>query len=1804
MPKVVVKLYDENGNVIREVPYGENGITGASINGERQQVYKDTDKQGNEIYVSDDNFSDPYIGAGKQIERAVSIQAPKVSVENGKMVISGSQEVLQSPLAQQMRDQLQTLKGSDISSDEVQNALNVLNEEVKNSVSDQMIKMSLGWTPDQYKDYQYTVQTVRTTNPMASSNKVKGYNKDGEIEMKTPQEWVDYYRKVYSTDERTNEFLKSLVADDPYSRTMALILSGGSMVPTYGWDAGEQIGQGLEAFRNQMAKFPYGIARRLNTSKDVARVEDIIEKYDLPLDAFWRDEDMPYNEIAFEEMKKSIEGKSWSQLSDVQKAFLIELNVTRESSSTPASNRGMIGFEREVAKDLENLFSDDEATSKKAVENVLTSDSYERFAKIRDDFNNIVDSDRQNIGVPEERLSKNAIWSGTQQAIGNFAGVIGRFWWEALVGKALTGASVNRISEVLGEKIVNALGKIGFSPASSIGKGLLRFSAELAGTIPEDIVQTAIDNIVTYNDSDNANLLNPEQMSDQFKTNLIFMSIFNGVRAGWSAVKRAKIAKELKKISDLSKEIDIGAVTSDAEAIARSVDNGGEIKIDGDRVYVENADGTTTDFRNTTPEQGRIIQQSLFDWAAKNTDADTTVKSNGEIETPEFDDAARAISDSVDNPVKAADEGVGTGTVKVEVDTPDGKKTVEAQDFNFKNSDEVIDANLKITPTKTNLKLYRLRGLSTIMREFKSMLREFHNKFGDVTVSDFDWVRRLSESGYSPDKIIGTIDPTTNRVMTQNTINAMKWWAEQPIVKKLRMASLKSLGMGSEDYNILGYLPQTDYDPTVLPLDEVLFGQLWKKSTGKSVVKDGKYIGYGGTFEGRFKTFASNMLWDIRNKEVIAAKIMEEAELDGKKITPEQAMKAAEAGQTVYKTADKAKSTKSMNKALESQGDFDKAEWDKINEEVRQEAPKCGAGKAIHDGFSDVYMGANSKNVTGQAGSFELGFNQMSDNMKRISIGDGMSMYDWGGAQIIYGYQDAVELVGRWEMAGAHPSQFRGMLIDHIQQYSHRSSQYAEAVADRIIERIANSKGGMTKGNVINELGKAFRSEGMSRLRKWLVMAKYDQFNDATKKYIDTFLFNKMQLDSVTGNAKVKSNLTKLMNKLTEARYDAIFYGNVKNALLQISELNRLFVTFKWGDVAKMFKRLATDADFRDRVNLYVEAVAPRTSFMDAEIYGSYQKAAEGFEVGEDGVTFNKIKGTAKEVKKVADDIGLAPINTAESMKNRMMVAAILQEAESKNISGNELLPYMRSRFERVALAADEMGRIGLASNPLAKPLLFLQNFQIRELGMHYYNIKDATGMVGGSKFKKAAEFLKYASKVIGTKMATTLLLSRIGYSAAQTMGFDPFGLLNNYNQMDEDEMNWWDKQISGGILTPIFAGGMMSLVSDLYFMARDAYEDSVRETVSEEAEANLENPFAFRGLDLGAALGNAGYWKKLTTGFIPGSTFGNRIGQMNEMMNSGWATSATGNKMYTAPEDPWNIIKGYLFGRSATQNALNYSQNYGNDLLQTLGRMNPFRNYNEFDPIDTKNYTDWFDGSENDMQQFEKGRKYFQQQRDAILDAYRTALSANKSATKEDVAEAKNDMMDKLNDLWEQLSRFVDAYEDRNGSITQKMVKSIISLLDVDDVLLATNADEDSATGLDNYSKALERYSQFDLPNIGTYTGPSTKEPEKEVKYQGSPQWRTASRSKYDLYTEAVNVLKQVDVELKDLRNKLKTPISDAYEIEDYDTVTKLQKQYLDAFDNVVSPIVALYGTGILSSTDVVNQLKDMLSTGTSSRS
>lgn len=1918
------------------------------------------------------SYSDPFEQAVANIDSSVSVQTPKVKIDGNKIVIQGTQDALNSPLTAQIEDELQALKGADLSNEEVQGAVDALNEEIRHTLRNWALQGTINWTEEEFTNYQRLLQTMRQSNPLNSTETFKAkrpggdfyYDENGEkiLEL-TPQEWIDYWKKNFSSETRNDLFMKSQESADPYERVMALIMSAGLTTnkddrgynkAIYGYDFWEYINRFWETAFNNYNMLNYGIDTLINKDANTQRVEQLAKDKGLDITSAIRsssysrwskDDDLirsewTKDEDSYNKIKEAIKGKSWDELSDAERLFVIESLTAAEHGGTllrPVDRQGPIwehGHE-ESSANLNDMASDDKEKSIEAIKWIMDNGNYDDILKINSNVMMWAGKRRQYAEEPEEKSINDSLWAEGNVGAGRIAGTIARYAAENIIGKVLTGGhSMNKISDAIGEKIVGWLSKHNISPVSSVGQGLLKFTANLIGTIPEDIVQNAVDNVLTDNADQNQYLLDPAQMTEGVKQNLLIMTAWNAILAGVSGIKKIKFIRQMKKLSSLSEELDfpeaeLEKALNTANDAANVVAKGGHFEVSNGTVYAVDADGNRSVMKDLTVEQAQMMNKAVADaeasgrpigdngsasstnineaalptktlaelqaekatatarleqlqsqrkaweqndWKDENgvdvkqreqteysaeeiygtsklerldSEIDATkrriMETDSEIDAAkqiyneegtktkydeavekvkkgsdnvDADDAARA-ADNADNP-KADSDGtttrVDTGT---ETEAGTTRRTVDAegQSTGYKSLDNAINTRPEATPE--GIRRWHPRALNAILREAATTLfKDFKARFGDVQASDFDWVNYNISKGKSISEIIGTENPVTHRVVTQNMIDAMKWWADHPMVRILREQSREGLGKAG-DYNRLGYLPHTAYDPSLVTIEEAKAGQLWKRFTGKSVENDaGEFVGYGGDLEGRYRTYASNMLWDMNSKSILAAKLIEEAELDGKKLTPDEALKMADDVKKLDEKVNNSKSSKSMAKGLSKDGSAGIDDFKKANEEVKKEAPKSGAGKAVHDAWGEAYVGHNQANVVEQPkrlGAKMISLNDQADVMRGIVIdyrGRRMNMYESGAGDLTYSRQNAIEFVNRVQRTG---SGWREPLIEYIIEHSRRSRQYAEQIADNMLARMAKEakNGKITKASAIVSLSKSFKSEAWSRYRRFLALAKFEgkgSFNAETTAFINDFTFRHMQMDNLINNAGL---LSKISNALVDLRYDALFYGNLKNALLQVSELSRLFTSFKLGDVGSMLKRLATDADFRERVNLYVQAVAPESSGLKASLYDAYGQASDAMEVKDDGVHFKKLK----QGKKALDDIGLAPINAAESLKNRTLIAALVSEADRLREAGyiksdNEYLMHLRRRFERVGLAQNEMGRLGLASSPIARPLLFLQNFQIRELGMHYYNIFDPDDLETGGKLADAGvskgrmrwEGAKYLMKVFGTKLAVTLILARLGYSASQTLGIDPFGLANNYDSLTDEERTWVDDQISHGVLTPLVSSGITSIFSDLYFMAREAYEDANRTTVSEEARANLNKGIA-SGLDFGV-FANPNTWAEVGAKFIPGSNTANRIDQMNQMMSTGWATSASGNKMYTAPDDALNTVLGYLFGRSATQNAVNYQQTYGNDLGQTLSRtVGKFfadafgGGYDELDAIDQENFTDWFDGSDNDTQQFEKGRRSFRKERDRILDTYEEAI--RKGRDDDQIAEAKNDMNKELDALYDRVGRFVDAYEKQHGAITGKMVKDLINLMNIDRKSITDTPDEMNEKGLSEYDKALERYVQHGLPAVGTYTGPTKEHPETELKYQGSPQWRVKSGTKYDLRSEVVAVLDAGDAMLKDMRKDLKDSLNDAYDKEDYDEVKKIQKQYLTAFDSVVGPILATYGSGVLSNGDVVNQLEAMLS-------
>ena len=621
--------------IVRNIISGESGNDKAFDTPAYENALKNTGYTDEEARAYWTPRQDPF--SQESLSDYVSLQTPKVSIENNNITISAPEEVLKSPFVAQLQKELSSLKGVDLKSPEIKNTIDQLNKEIQTNYTES-IKEAIGWTQQEYEDYQRAVQATSVSNPMKSFDYLKWgpdgtpiTDEQGKIIIKTPEEWIAYWRENYNADERTDLFKKSLQSNKPYERTMALVMAGpGGTNPVYGYSQDERIGQFLQAAASEMGKLPEGLSRLLSEDYNTRSLESLQKKTGVPVEALRRfdinDESKFNTEIG------NISGKSWSDLSDNQKAFVLEVGVSKENSMLPTWQRGAITQQQ---YSIDDIYSDDSNKSKEAIKSILENSSFDKYKEVRNNYDTwqgYSDWSEED----DERLAKNAIWSGVSSNAGRVVGVIGRFLWENALLKGATGGisaksllnpnlttgrvaqetarrglSMNRISDDIGAKAVTWINDKKIPLLSDLSQNTLAFTSRLLGTVPEDILQMAVDNVVTYNSDENENLLNPTQLSENFRNNLIIMSLFNAARVGYNQVKLAKLAKQMEKAADLNTPLDISGVIPDADDLARAANQGQRIVVDDDGVSIIDTSGNKKVLESITPEQGKIVQQSV-----------------------------------------------------------------------------------------------------------------------------------------------------------------------------------------------------------------------------------------------------------------------------------------------------------------------------------------------------------------------------------------------------------------------------------------------------------------------------------------------------------------------------------------------------------------------------------------------------------------------------------------------------------------------------------------------------------------------------------------------------------------------------------------------------------------------------------------------------------------------------------------------------------------------------------------------------------------------------------------------------------------------------------------------------------------------------------------------------------------------------------------------------------------------------------------------------------------------------------------
>ena len=820
-----------------------------------------------------------------------------------------------------------------------------------------------------------------------------------------------------------------------------------------------------------------------------------------------------------------------------------------------------------------------------------------------------------------------------------------------------------------------------------------------------------------------------------------------------------------------------------------------------------------------------------------------------------------------------------------------------------------------------------------------------------------------------------------------------------------------------------------------------------------------------------------------------------------------------------------------------------------------------------------------------------------------------------------------------------------------IKKYEAKTSPQKDfEKASAIAERLSKSRlwGKAVKdGKVVNTellgamLAKELRRQGASEFFRFLKKSDFSTFTKGQQKWLNAQAYKMIASFDPKASKRIRAGIQKAMGLVMGAKYRSNMYGNLKNAQLQLTEIQRLFTLNGLGDFAKTIKRLITDSEFRTKVSdaayIYAsDSMGQGLTKQDVEMMkqtiDSNLAAADASTMTPKGIITainTHFQKGAKAAIDGADNDLLGAIQGAEYFKNYMLLAGIVQSAETKNLSGMAADAYIRNRFNTEALAGTNIGRIGLTDSALGRLTFMYLGFPIRELTLQAHIIKGGGTLGGTTKLDKVIGGIAYIEKMLGAKGLVWALEAPWGYKFADVIGYDPFGLTDNRSDTEDNKnVDFWAGVADFSIQNnPILQGAIGSAFVDVYMAYREAYEDAKDEW--------LETHDSLEGFDwvLDDAP-NEQIWQTFGAGFTPGYTAFSRAANEAQDLDRGFRISSTGNRLYETNQDPGSALWGTIMGRTNTRNAMNYYQTPDPirglaerglpGLGQAFERAMPFRlnrlegaqygdrNFREFDPTDSYSYSDWFDGSWADEQNWTTGYYAFREEAEEIRD--RANEGVNQSNALEKIASREAE----LADLRERVERYVQAYLDKHPEgISNAKMQQVQRIFNMD-LPDAGNTLNRVLGDYSDYEKnyAANRVAQGNFPSpYGFSSTPYTDQDgvsKGDYKYARNAQLENILQTQqYGVQSNVGRVIAQLNdtlvptpfgsMSFSDYRKKVQDEISKEYSKSkvDYDHISDLQSQYLDVFDMIIRPIFSTYGSGILQagkSSDVMQQFSSML--------
>lgn len=698
---------------------------------------------------------------------------------------------------------------------------------------------------------------------------------------------------------------------------------------------------------------------------------------------------------------------------------------------------------------------------------------------------------------------------------------------------------------------------------------------------------------------------------------------------------------------------------------------------------------------------------------------------------------------------------------------------------------------------------------------------------------------------------------------------------------------------------------------------------------------------------------------------------------------------------------------------------------------------------------------------------------------------------------------------------------------------------------------------------------------------------------------------------------------SKMVSNIQRATYSATLGLNPSPAINNLlSEPIRIIDIFGWNIYFTALKKALTPSELIRVKNIIGDL--PSQYAEENEIVGMAENA----------------KGILSKALSKIESGSMVFLQKSEEFKNVMFWIAAEENAKKiyPNDKEKQLLSTLRM-FNDTAIAGGGGTTPRSADTNMGRMLFILKNFTFRnwddfiemakkvgygESGSYKWDrIDPKTGKktsgegegTGGYEMPKGKRKFSYykAGKFVGNNLLKryilwAIVLGPIGRSIWDALGGDPTGLSEQSSSRglyDDESTEEYEgmtpiDDFIDWLPTPFFFDNL----KDMYFAARRA------------------------GIDTGTFLsfdnlGEDARLQKELRSHLPFGVMTNRVGDMLNLMDRGFSTNSNGTKTYAAPDNLFEIMKGFMLGKSTTANAQAYNKyRYGSvdlwgdlfagDWLDFAISANPFSDKLGLVGFDStrKNYNGVFRGSYNDIPTMQAAIVDLRNRRKAIVEAYNQdrirytgEFEGLTDSEKQQLAAKKRE--DKIKVFTEDVTRLVDEFTKAGNALSDQQIKTIMYLFDFDE--------GDGETEFDS-NIARRRYVEAGLPDYNAATtapkqDPETGKIEEQNYFQRSLIYQNAVQGRYGISRDAASEVKITLKDFKDTYKKYKEKVTElnnkAYSFKKnsserrkyQEQVEVVQNEYLDKLYTALDPIVRKYGTEVLSSNDVVEELQSYMS-------